>query len=154
MLVEPVSYGSRKREYLGNFFPCLESFRHAQSGRIAKRKERSNEEEPDDATGFACSGESHQGFRSRMIEGKKQKEGHKSKKESKKDAMGKDEMQARRQRETERQYAERPNAALVLNGVLAYLTATQSKTKPEFQNLRPQKSKEKSIVKATHRQDR
>ena len=79
----------------------------------------------------------------RMIEGKKQKEAQKSKKESKKDAMGKAEMQARRQRETERQYAERRNAALILNGVLAYLTATQSKTKPEFQNLRPQKSKEK-----------
>jgi hypothetical protein len=30
-----------------------------------------------------------------------------------------------------------------LNGVLAYLTATQSKPTPESQNLRPQKSKEK-----------
>src|SRR5580693_5396808 len=38
MLIEPVSYRSRKREYLGNFFPCLESFRHARSGRIANAK--------------------------------------------------------------------------------------------------------------------
>src|SRR6266567_5667944 len=38
MLIEPVSYRSRKRECLGNFFPCPESFRHAQSGRIANAK--------------------------------------------------------------------------------------------------------------------
>src|ERR1700757_4353179 len=38
MLIEPVSYRSRKRERLGNFFPCLESFRHARSGRIRNAK--------------------------------------------------------------------------------------------------------------------
>src|SRR5437879_1095640 len=38
MLIEPVSYRSRKRECLGNFFPSPESFRHAQSGRIANAK--------------------------------------------------------------------------------------------------------------------
>src|ERR1700751_36219 len=38
MLIEPVSYKSRKRERLGNFFPCPESFRHARSGRIANVK--------------------------------------------------------------------------------------------------------------------
>jgi pentapeptide MXKDX repeat protein len=38
MLIESVSYRSRKRERLGNFFPCLESFRHAQVGRIANAK--------------------------------------------------------------------------------------------------------------------
>src|ERR1700758_3124732 len=38
MLIEPVSYSSRKRECLGNFFSCLESFRHARSGRIANAK--------------------------------------------------------------------------------------------------------------------
>src|ERR1700751_6063648 len=38
MLIEPVSYRSRKRECPGNFFPCLESFRHARSGRIANAK--------------------------------------------------------------------------------------------------------------------
>src|SRR6201993_2937321 len=38
MLIEPVSYRSRKRECFGNFFACLESFRHARSGRIANAK--------------------------------------------------------------------------------------------------------------------
>src|SRR5690242_18357011 len=38
MLIEPVSYRSRRRVCLGNFFPCLESFRHARSGRIANAK--------------------------------------------------------------------------------------------------------------------
>src|SRR6201993_4516557 len=38
MLIEPVSYKSRKNECLGNFFPCPESFRHARSGRIANAK--------------------------------------------------------------------------------------------------------------------
>src|ERR1700751_5251496 len=38
MLIEPVSYRSRKRECFGNFFPCLESFRHDRSGRIANAK--------------------------------------------------------------------------------------------------------------------
>src|ERR1700747_3435280 len=38
MLIEPISYRSRKRECFGNFFPSLESFRHAQSGRIANAK--------------------------------------------------------------------------------------------------------------------
>src|SRR5690242_14100719 len=38
MLIAPLSYRSYKRECLGNFFPCLESFRHARSGRIANAK--------------------------------------------------------------------------------------------------------------------
>ena len=58
--------------------------------------------------------------------------------------MGKNEMKhGDNVKQSDSMQTERRNAALSLNDVLAYLTATQTKPKPESQNLRPQTSKEK-----------
>src|SRR6266436_7164394 len=129
MLIEPVGYRSRKRECLGNFFPRAESFRHAQSGRIANAKrdqmnrklmtllascvlvssisvfaqdatkqdgmqkeETKQNEMKQDSMGKDEMKQDPMGNdnmkHDQMTEDKKQKKAHKSKKESKKGAMG------------------------------------------------------------------
>ena len=56
------------------------------------RKERSNEQETDDAAGFVCSGEFHQHFRSGRREARWHLKKETEQNEMKQDSMGNDEM--------------------------------------------------------------
>src|SRR6266700_5050026 len=156
MLIEPVSYRSRKRECLGNFFPSPESFRHAQSGRIANAKrDQMNRKlmtllascvlvssisvfDQDDAKQDGMQKEEtkqnemkHDSMandsmkRDQMTEGQETEESPQVQEVEQQGRNGQRWDEARRQHEAGRQYTERRNAALSLNGALAYLSATQ-----------------------------